>query len=252
MILGRFRQDDRIFYGRVEEDIVIEIDDIFNPAASKGKQHSLATLKVMAPCTPGKAVCVGLNYMDHIIEFNHEAPGEPVLFIKPSGTVIGNGDFIEYPGSSSRVDYEAELAVVIGKRCRGVLPLQAEEHILGYTCANDVTARDLQQKDGQWTRAKSFDTFLPLGPYIVTGIDPHNLEIKSFLNGELKQKSSTANLIFSVPELVSFISGVMTLFPGDVILTGTPSGVGPMESGDVVEVEIEELGKLSNKVMKHP
>lgn len=250
MILGRFLQNEKVFYGRVEGDAVIEIEHIFNPVALQGESRHLAELKVMAPCMPGKAVCVGLNYMDHVVEFNHQAPGEPVLFIKPSGTVIGDGEFIVYPGSSSRVDYEAELAVVIGKRCRGVTPARAREYILGYTCANDVTARDLQQKDGQWTRAKSFDTFLPLGPYIVSDIDPGKLKIKSFLNGELKQKSSTANLIFPVPELVSFISGVMTLFPGDVILTGTPSGVGPMEPGDFVEVEIEGLGKLSNKVIK--
>ena len=248
MKMGRFSSNERVFYGRLEGDTVFELADIFNPEIQTEKRYALNSLTILSPCQPGKAVCVGLNYLDHIKEFGHDIPSSPVLFIKPSGTVIGCGDFIEYPRSSRRVDYEAELAVVIKKECRGVSASTAADYIFGYTCANDVTARDLQQKDGQWTRGKSFDTFLPLGPYIVTDIDPGKLDIRLYLNGAIKQNSSTSNLIFKVPELVAFISEIMTLFPGDVILTGTPSGVGPMCSGDLVEVEIQGLGRLSNRV----
>lgn len=248
MKLGRFSGNERIFYGCLKDDRVFEVLDIFHPELQTEQSHPLGSLKTLSPCLPGKAVCVGLNYMDHIKEFGHDIPASPVLFIKPSGTVIGCGDLIAYPRSSRRVDYEAELAVVIKKACRGVPVSLAAEHILGYTCANDVTARDLQQQDGQWTRAKSYDTFLPLGPYIVTDVDPGNLDIALYLNGEKKQKSSTSNLLFKVSELVAFISEIMTLFPGDVILTGTPSGVGPMCPGDLVEVEIQGLGRLFNRV----
>jgi len=213
-----------------------------------GNPYRVDRVKALAPCQPGKAVCVGLNYRSHAREMELELPGEPILFIKPPSAVIGPGDIIEYPAMSARVDYEAELAIVIGSRCKNVQVEEASRYVLGVTCANDVTARDLQGRDGQWTRAKSFDTFLPLGPYIITGLDPDRMDIKLYLNGELKQESNTADLIFKTGELVSFISRVMTLEPGDVILTGTPSGIGPMERGDCVDVVIDLVGKLSNLV----
>ena len=187
---------------------------------------------------PTKIIAVGLNYIDHAKELKMPIPDEPIIFLKPPTAVISHKDKIIYPKVVKQLDYEAELAVV----------MKDKKHILGYTCANDVTARDLQRKDVQWTRSKSFDTFCPLGPRVVKNVDPNNLEIKLYLNGKLKQSSHTSNMIFRVEELVSFISKIMTLCPGDVILTGTPPGVGPMKIGDVVEVEIEGIGKLTNFV----
>jgi 2-keto-4-pentenoate hydratase/2-oxohepta-3-ene-1,7-dioic acid hydratase in catechol pathway len=205
--------------------------------------------KLLPPVQPTKIIAVGLNYRDHVQEMGHELPKAPVLFMKPSTAVIGPFDVIRYPSQSTRVDYEAELAVVMGKTCKGVKAAQARDYILGYTCFNDVTARDLQVLDGQWTRAKSFDTFAPIGPWIITDIDdPHALAITAKLNGEIKQSSNTSNLIFGVFELVEFISGVMTLNPGDTIATGTPSGVGPMNPGDEIAIEIQGIGVLKNKV----
>jgi len=246
--IGRFSLGDRVFHGIVEGDRVSEIYDPFEGSSPTGKVYGIDGLKVMAPCTPGKAVCVGLNYREHALELGLDLPEEPVLFMKPPSALVGPGDFIEYPEMSRRVDFEAELAVVMGSRCKSVGVEEAPRYILGYTCANDVTARDLQKKDGQWTRAKCFDTFLPLGPYIVTDIDPDKLDITLYLNGEIKQKSNTGDLIFKTGELVSFISRVMTLNPGDVILTGTPSGIGPMDRGDIVEVVIQSVGSLVNTV----
>ncbi|SNX53428.1 2-keto-4-pentenoate hydratase/2-oxohepta-3-ene-1,7-dioic acid hydratase (catechol pathway) [Thermoanaerobacterium sp. RBIITD] len=208
----------------------------------------LKETKLLSPCEITKAVCVGLNYGDHIEEMGDKRPDEPTLFIKPATAVIGPNDYIIRPQMSERVDYEGELAVVIKDTAKNVPEKRALNYVLGYTIANDVTARDLQSKDGQWTRAKSFDTFLPLGPWIETDLDPSNLEIKTYVNGILKQHSNTKHLIFSVPKLISFISHVMTLNPGDVILTGTPSGVGPLDAGDEVTIEIEGIGKLTNKV----
>jgi 2-keto-4-pentenoate hydratase/2-oxohepta-3-ene-1,7-dioic acid hydratase in catechol pathway len=214
-----------------------------------GEQLSL--VRLLPPVLPGKIVAVGLNYRDHANEMGIEIPKEPVLFLKPSTSVIGPDADIVYPGQSSRVDYEAELAVVIGRECRDVDAGDAAGCILGYTCLNDVTARDLQAKDGQWTRAKSFDTFAPIGPWIVTDIeDPDTLSIQARLNGETRQASNTSNLIFGVYELVDFISHVMTLKKGDVIATGTPSGIGPMSPGDEIAVEIEGIGVLKNRVIK--
>ncbi|MFZ5597438.1 MAG: fumarylacetoacetate hydrolase family protein [Bacillota bacterium] len=246
--IGRFSRGDEVFYGLVEGSRVVVLDGLFTRRPTE-KTFALEELKTLAPCLPGKAVCVGLNYRDHARELSLPLPSEPLLFLKPPSAVIGPGDPIRYPEMSQRVDYEAELAVVMGRRCRNVLPDEAGPYILGYTCANDVTARDLQQKDGQWTRAKSFDTFLPLGPYIITDLDPDGLDITLLLNGEVRQKSNTAELIFGIGELVSFISAVMTLEPGDVILTGTPAGIGPMEKGDRVEVVIDRVGKLSNALI---
>ena len=185
-----------------------------------------------------KIICVGLNYTDHAKELGMELPKSPVIFMKASSALIGHNDSIVYPPQTKNLHYEAELAIVIGKDMK-----------LGFTCANDVTARDLQKLDGQWTRAKSFRTFCPVGPKVVSDIDPDNLEIKLFLNGELKQSSNTSNMIFKPDYLVSFILEIMPLFEGDIILTGTPPGVGPMQVGDTVEVEIEGIGKLKNKVI---
>ncbi len=211
--------------------------------------EALEIERIAAPVIPGKIIAVGLNYRDHAQEMALELPSEPILFMKPSSSVIGPDETIRYPAQSSRVDYEAELAVVIGRTCRDVDAASARDYILGYTCLNDVTARDLQAKDGQWTRAKSFDTFAPMGPWIVTGLDdPHDLAVIARLNGEVRQSSNTANLIFTVFDLVEFISHIMTLEPGDVIATGTPSGVGPMARGDIVEIEIDGIGVLKNTV----
>ncbi|HOO38042.1 MAG TPA: fumarylacetoacetate hydrolase family protein [Deltaproteobacteria bacterium] len=205
--------------------------------------------RLLAPTIASKIVAVGLNYRDHAEELGLELPKEPILFMKPATSVIGPLDDIVYPPQSTRVDYEAELAVVISKDCKDVKASDAAGVILGYTCLNDVTARDLQVSDGQWTRAKSFDTFAPIGPWIETDIgDPHSLAITSHLNGECKQSSNTKNLIFSVFELVEFISGIMTLNRGDVIATGTPSGIGPMNPGDEIAIELEGIGVLKNRV----
>ena len=208
----------------------------------------LKSVKLLPPCVPSKIVALGLNYRDHAVELGLPLPEEPLLFLKPPSAVIGPGETILLPPESKRVDYEAELAVVIGRKARRVSPEEALDFVLGYTCFNDVTARDLQQKDGQWTRAKSFDTFAPFGPWIETELDPGALRVRSYLNGNLKQDSSTKELVFSVPEIISFVSNIMTLLPGDVIATGTPPGIGPLSPGDVIEVEIEGIGRLKNLV----
>ena len=205
---------------------------------------------ILSPCTPGKIVAAGLNYRDHAQELSMPVPEEPVLFLKPGTSVIAPGDVIYYPDMSRQVDFEAELAIVIGRQARNVDPRDAEAYIFGYTCFNDVTARDLQKRDGQWTRAKSFDTFAPLGPCIETELNPDDLLVEALLNGEVRQSSSTSNLIFSVPELVGFVSRIMTLFPGDVIATGTPPGVGAMQPGDTIEVRIQGIGSLVNTVKR--
>jgi 2-keto-4-pentenoate hydratase/2-oxohepta-3-ene-1,7-dioic acid hydratase in catechol pathway len=210
---------------------------------------ALADVRVLPPCRPGKVIAIGLNYRDHAREFNLEVPQEPLIFMKPASAVIGHLEPIVAPAMSRQVDFEAELGVVMGRTCRRVSREQAREFILGYTCVNDVTARDLQKRDGQWTRAKSFDSFCPIGPYLVTDLDPGDLAVQSYLNGELRQSSRTRELIFPVAELVSFISQIMTLLPGDIISTGTPSGVGPMKPGDAVEVRVEGVGRLINRVV---
>jgi len=198
---------------------------------------------------PSKIIAAGLNYIDHAREMKMDPPKQPVIFLKPPSALIYNKEAIVYPPQTSELHYEAELAVVIKDRIKNVAEEEALDHVLGFTCANDVTARDLQRADVQWTRAKAFDTFCPIGPKIVSGINPDNLEIKLYLNGELQQSSNTSNLIFKVKYLIAYISQVMTLEPEDLILTGTPAGIGPMQVGDVVEVEIEKIGKLVNQVV---
>ena len=206
-------------------------------------------ITILAPCTPTKIVAVGLNYRDHAEELKMPLPDEPLIFLKPPSSVIGQGGEIIRPAQSNRVDYEAELGVVIGKTTRNVPPEKVKGHVLGYTCVNDVTARDLQMKDVQFTRAKGFDTFCPIGPCIETEFDPSDVLVECRLNGEIKQSSRTSQFIHHVPELVSFISQIMTLEPGDVISTGTPKGIGPMESGDEVVVSIDGIGELRNNVI---
>jgi 2-keto-4-pentenoate hydratase/2-oxohepta-3-ene-1,7-dioic acid hydratase in catechol pathway len=225
-------------FGGREEDIKLT-----------GLRFPLADVRLLAPILPSKVVCIGKNYADHAREMGGEAPEEPVIFLKPSTAVCGPGDPIFRPTNlSERVDFEGELAVVIGRLCRQVPADRAAEVIFGYTCANDVTARDLQARDGQWTRAKGFDTFCPLGPWIETDADPADLELSTRLNGEIKQNSRTSLLLHGVHALVTYVSQVMTLLPGDVLLTGTPAGIGPMDKGDEVSVTIEGIGTLSNPV----
>lgn len=212
--------------------------------------YNPSDVRLLPPCTPSKIVALGVNYRSHGEEMGHRIPTEPLIFIKPSTSVIGPEDDIIYPESSERVDYEGELGVVIKNRTRNVSEDNAAGHILGYTCVNDVTARDIQARDKQWTRSKGFDTFCPLGPCIETELNPDNVRLETRLNGEVRQKTSTGDLIFGAYELVSFISRVMTLLPGDVIATGTTRGVGPMQPGDTVEVTVENIGTLRNYVVK--
>jgi 2-keto-4-pentenoate hydratase/2-oxohepta-3-ene-1,7-dioic acid hydratase in catechol pathway len=244
----RFEHNGQVGSGCLEGETIsplaLELD--FLPRIDR--EYSLGEVRLLAPSTPSKIVAVGLNYRDHAAELNMTLPEEPLLFLKPPTAVIGPGDEILYPKQSERIDYEAELAIVIGKRARFVDREKAADYILGYTCINDVTARDLQAMDIQFTRAKGFDTFAPLGPWIETELDTSDLSIKSRLNGELKQSSRTYQLISKVDELVAFISSVMTLLPGDVIATGTPSGIGPMQRGDTIEISISGIGVLSNTV----
>ncbi|HEY9054113.1 MAG TPA: fumarylacetoacetate hydrolase family protein [Rectinemataceae bacterium] len=249
MKIARFGFEGRTGYGIVRGDrIEIADGEPFGGMEPTGKSLPLESVKLLAPCLPGKALCIGLNYSDHAQEIGLDLPKAPVVFIKPSTSVLDPGGLIRYPALSHRVDYEAELVVVIGRRAKDVKESEAVGYVLGYTCGNDVTARDLQPKDGQWTVAKSFDTFLPFGPWIETELDPSDLEISAYLNGVRKQHSRTRHLIFGVSALVSYLSHVMTLEPGDIIMTGTPSGIGPMAIGDEIVVEIEGIGKLVNRL----
>ncbi len=217
--------------------------------AKTGEPIALEGLQLLAPSVPSKIVCIGRNYRDHAAELGNEMPAEPLLFLKPPSAVIAQGDFIELPPQSARVEYEGELGVVIRRRARrlstGDDPLA---YVLGYTCVNDVTARDLQRKDVQFTRAKSFDTFCPIGPFLSTDLNPLDVQVETRLNGQTKQRARTSTMAFSVPHLIHYISHVMTLEVGDVISTGTPAGVGPMSAGDTVEVEVEGIGVLRNGV----
>lgn len=208
----------------------------------------LATAHLLSPVTPTKVVCVGLNYRTHIAEMGLGSPSEPVIFIKPSTAVTGPGQPIPIPEGVGRVDYEGELGVVIGRRTHKATADQAADNVLGFCCGNDVTARDLQTIDVQWSRAKGFDGFCPIGPWVETDVDPLDLKIETYVNGEAQQQARTSDMLFDPFELVSFVSGVMTLVPGDVVLTGTPGGIGPLAEGDTVEVRIEDVGSLVNPV----
>ena len=215
-----------------------------------GVRYPLADVRLLAPVLPSKVVAIGRNYADHAAELGNEVPDDPIIFLKPSTAVVGPRDPIVYPAQlSERVDFEGELAVVIGRLCRQVPPERVGEVIFGYTCANDVTARDIQARDGQWTRAKGFDTFCPLGPWIETEVDPSDLELTTRVNGEVRQRARTSQLRFGVPALIAYVSQIMTLLPGDVLLTGTPAGGGPLTAGDQVSVTIESIGTLTNRVV---
>ncbi|MFA4934592.1 MAG: fumarylacetoacetate hydrolase family protein [Candidatus Methanoperedens sp.] len=244
-MIGRFKYENEIFSGVVRDKRVIVDRGLYCDT------FMLSELEVLPPTQPSKIICVGLNYIDHAKELGMSIPENPLLFLKPPSAVTGHLGKIVYPDKTRQVEYEAELAVIIGKRCKNVRASDAGSVIMGYTCFNDVTARDLQKKDTQWTRAKSFDTFAPVGPYIAdAGLDVGCLLIKTRVNGELRQESSTSNLIFDVPYLIEFISGIMTLECGDIIATGTPPGVGELFVGDEVEIEIENIGILKNFVVR--
>jgi len=259
--IARFAKGDGVAYGVVEGTgpglTIAELHGHpfgVNPGGVRltGNRYPLAEVRVLAPVLPSKVVAVGRNYASHAREMNAEpsAKGsEPVLFLKPSTSVTGPGDAIKYPVKvTERVEFEGELAVIIGRLCRGVPRERADEVTFGYTCANDVTARDLQARDGQWTRAKGFDTFCPLGPWIETGTNPADLELTTTVNGTVRQQARTSELLWDVPTLIAYVSQVMTLLPGDVLLTGTPAGVGPLTDGDEVSVTIESIGTLTNPV----
>jgi 2-keto-4-pentenoate hydratase/2-oxohepta-3-ene-1,7-dioic acid hydratase in catechol pathway len=251
MRLIRYYLNGQISYGVLEGQVIRTLAaPPFEGIKETGATIPLEQVRLLAPCVPSKIIALGLNYIDHAAEFGGAVPDEPLIFLKPSTSVIGPDDDIIYPRMARRVDYEAELAVVIGRVCRHVRQEAFRDCILGYAAFNDVTARDLQKKDGQFTRSKSFDTFAPLGPWIETEIpDPDNLTVEAYLNGERRQHSNTGNMVFPVATLVAFISRIMTLLPGDVIATGTPSGIAPMREGDVVEIRVEGIGSLRNRVV---
>jgi 2-keto-4-pentenoate hydratase/2-oxohepta-3-ene-1,7-dioic acid hydratase in catechol pathway len=263
--IARFAKGDGVAYGVVEGEAgqPQTIAELYghpfgvDPAGVRvtGDRYPLAEVRLLAPVLPSKVVAVGQNYAEHVKEMREQfaAPqlsAEPILFLKPSTSVTGPGDRIAYPVKlTDRVDYEGELAVIIGRLCRDVPKERAADVIFGYSCANDVTARDLQFKDGQWTRAKGFDTFCPLGPWMETSADPADLGITTTVNGNVKQHARTSELLWDVPSLIEYVSSVMTLLPGDVLLTGTPEGVGPLTDGDEVSVTVESVGTLTNRVV---
>ncbi|CAB5240907.1 unannotated protein [freshwater metagenome] len=243
-------------FGILEEDgreiSVISGDPIYHGISKNGQSTQLSQVRLLTPVIPrSKVVCVGKNYADHAAEMGSVVPDEPIIFLKPNTSVIGPGDTIVWPEMAGQVDYEAELAIVIGRLCKDVPSERASDVIFGYTLANDVTARDLQKKDGQWTRAKGFDTFCPLGPWIETDFIPGKQSITATLDGVVKQSAHLSDMMFGVADIVEFVSQVMTLLPGDVILTGTPAGIGPMNAGSTITVAIEGLGELTNKVSTH-
>ena len=229
--------------------LVLRGDPIYSGIVPAEKSLKLSDVKLLAPVIPrSKVVCIGKYYADHAAEMDSEVPSEPIIFIKPNTSVIGPNELIIWPRMSERIDFEAELVIVIGRICKEVPASKAKDVIYGYTLANDVTARDLQKKDGQWSRAKGFDTFCPLGPWIETEFVPGEQKITATLDGVIKQSSMLSEMIFKVPQIVEFVTNVMTLLPGDVILTGTPAGIGPMPAGASISVAIEGLGTLTNKV----
>ncbi|QCQ91841.1 fumarylacetoacetate hydrolase family protein [Rhodococcus sp. SGAir0479] len=253
MRLGRIASPDGVAFVSIEGEgdarTAREIaEHPFGTPTFTGRSWPLADVRLLAPILASKVICVGKNYAAHAAEMGGEAPEDPVIFIKPNTSIVGPGASILLPPSSSEVHYEGELAVVIGRPCKDVPAAKARDVILGYTVANDVTARDQQRHDGQWTRAKGYDTFCPLGPWIVTDLDVSDVEIRTEVDGEVKQRSRTSLLLHDIPKIVEWVSTVMTLLPGDVILTGTPEGVGPIVDGQSVSVTVEGLGTLTNPV----
>jgi len=249
MRLVRFRFGDRIATGVVESGAVRALAGTFfeNPVPS-GEEIPLDDVRLLAPILPSKVVCLGKNYAAHAAEFGGEVPEEPLVFLKPSTSVSGPGDPIPLPPISNRVDYEGELAIVIGRIARNVRAEETFRYILGYTCGNDVTLRDLQKKDDQWARAKGFDGSCPLGPWVETELDPLDVHLETRVNGEVRQSANTSDMVFGVATIIEFVTEFMTLLPGDVIMTGTPEGVGKLEPGDKVEVAVDGIGVLMNPV----
>lgn len=247
--IGRFQKGDEVFYAKVIDGEIFRLHgEVFGSPSFDKKPTRLKGVRTLTPVLPSKIIAVGLNYADHARETNKTLPREPLFWIKATTSLLPDGGKIEIPFPRHRTDFEAELAIVVGRRARNVSPAAAARYIFGYTPAQDISDRTIQGGESQWTRAKSFDTFTPLGPYIETKIDPHDLTIQLFQNGQLRQNSNTSQLIFNCYQLVSFISTNLTLLPGDVILTGTPSGIGPIESGDRLEVRIQGLAPLVNTV----
>lgn len=237
-------------YGVIRNDIIRLLSaPPYTELLYSGKEMALNKARFLPPCEPSKIMCIGFNYAPHSKELGVAIPKQPLLFLKPPSALIAHGESIVLPPMSQQVEYEAELAVVIGATTKDVSESEALHSVFGYTCLNDVTARDLQKTDGQFTRAKGFDTFCPLGPWIRTDVDPGNVRVRSFVNNEPRQDGNTADLLFSVATLISYVSKVMTLVPGDVIATGTPAGVGPLKSGDAVRVDIPAIGVLQNRVV---
>jgi 2-keto-4-pentenoate hydratase/2-oxohepta-3-ene-1,7-dioic acid hydratase in catechol pathway len=252
MKVVRFATDDNIRYGILIGGSIRGIEHKpYSSIKLSDRYYQLSDVRLLSPCIPSKIVALGLNYHSHAEEFKAPLPNAPLIFLKPSTPVIGPEANIIYPPTSQRVDYEGELGVVIKKPLWRVSAEKALDYVLGYTCFNDVTARDLQYHDKQWTRAKGFDTFAAVGPCIETELDPGNVVVETYLNGDLKQQTNTNDLIYSVSELISFISHVMTLLPGDIIATGTPGGIGPMFPGDTVEIKIAPIGTLRNYVVQN-
>jgi 2-keto-4-pentenoate hydratase/2-oxohepta-3-ene-1,7-dioic acid hydratase in catechol pathway len=252
MRLVRFRHGDRIATGAIQpgsDTIQVIAGTFFEDPLPTGDEVAIDDVMLLAPVLPSKLVCVGKNYAAHAAEFGMDVPEEPLLFLKPSTAVIGPGDAIRLLPISRRIDYEGELAVVMGRLARNIRAEDASRFILGYTCANDVTLRDLQKTDDQWARAKGFDGSAPLGPWIETSVDPTDAVIETRLNGDVVQHASTSDMVFGVAELIAYVTSFMTLLPGDALLTGTPEGVGRLQGGDVVEVEVEGVGTLRNAVV---
>ena len=250
MRLVRFRSGDRIATGVLDGSHIRPLQGtFFEEPLPTGEEIPVDSVRLLAPVIPSKMVCIARNYAEHAKEMGNPIPQHPVLFLKPATSVIGPGDPIPLPPGAGRVDHEAELAVVIGRLCRRVDEDQAMSAVLGFTCANDITSRDWQESDVQWARAKGSDGFGPIGPWIETELDPADLEVVSRVNGELRQKARTSEMSWSPAALVSHISQSITLLPGDVVLTGTPPGVGPLADGDTVEIEIEGIGVLENPVV---
>lgn len=252
MKIYRYKHRDKTAYGVLKEELLYPVvGSIYRKFELKRKGVPISDVFLLPPAKPSKIVAIGRNYKDHASEMGKPLPEEPLIFLKPPSALVGPNEIIIYPDMSKRVDFEGELAVVMRKKARLLKEDDdAQAYILGYSCFNDVTARDLQRKDVQFTRGKSFDSFAAVGPCIATDIDPSSLRLKTFLNGKLRQSGNTKNLIFPIPYIVRFISQVMTLNPGDIIATGTPAGIGPMVPGDRVDVQIEGIGVLSNKVLK--
>lgn len=238
-------------YGRIDADQVVRLSaPPWEGAQSVDGSHALDDVTLRAPVEPSKIVCIGLNYHAHVeaSQSAENAPKQPLIFFKPPSSVVGPGEAIVHTAQSERVDYEAELGIVIGRTAKNVPRVEADQYIFGLTCVNDVTARDLQKKDGQWSRAKGFDTFCPVGPWIVTGVDYTDLLVEGILNGEVKQSGRTSLMIFDIPFIISYVSSIMTLNPGDLISTGTPAGIAPMKPGDEIEVRVEKVGSLTNPI----